>query len=97
MRLTHEEIEAARSPKGGWTKKQLAEWGVPWPPPKGWRRRLEGVPPRNVGKEYEIILKFDGVCMECGQDLYAGDSALWTVGGSARHPGPCPDVFNEFD
>jgi hypothetical protein len=25
----------------GWNRKQLAEWGVPWPPPKGWRTRLE--------------------------------------------------------
>ena len=24
-----------------WTRAQLAEWGVPWPPPKGWRKRLE--------------------------------------------------------
>lgn len=36
-----EEIEAAKSPAGGWSRAQLAEWGVPWPPPKGWRRNLE--------------------------------------------------------
>ena len=35
-----EEILAARTAKGGWTKAQLAEWGVPWPPPKGWKERL---------------------------------------------------------
>ena len=35
------EIEAARSAAGGWTRAQLAQWGVPWPPPKGWRRVLE--------------------------------------------------------
>jgi len=40
IQLTEEQIEAGRSPKGGWTRKQLAEWGVPWPPPKGWRRAL---------------------------------------------------------
>lgn len=34
------EIEAAKTPRGGWARAQLAEWGVPWPPPKGWRRRL---------------------------------------------------------
>lgn len=39
--VSPEEIAATRSGNGGWTKKQLAEWGVPWPPPKGWRRRLE--------------------------------------------------------
>jgi hypothetical protein len=35
-----EEIERARTPKGGWTREQLAAWGVPWPPPKGWRQAL---------------------------------------------------------
>lgn len=37
---TAEEIEAAKSPAGGWTKEQLAVWGVPWPPPKGWKHKL---------------------------------------------------------
>lgn len=40
MRLTAEEIEAGKTPRGGWPRKQLAAWGVPWPPPKGWRRAL---------------------------------------------------------
>ena len=40
MKLTAEEIEAGRSPRGGWTRATLAGWGVPWPPPKGWRSRL---------------------------------------------------------
>lgn len=29
------EIETSRQ-----TRAQLAAWGVPWPPPKGWRRKL---------------------------------------------------------
>lgn len=37
---TVEQIEAARTRNGGYTKAQLAEWGVPWPPPKGWKRNL---------------------------------------------------------
>jgi hypothetical protein len=32
-RLTPEEIESGRSPAGGFTRKQLAAWEVPWPPP----------------------------------------------------------------
>jgi hypothetical protein len=39
-RLTPEEIEAGRSPAGGFTKKQLAAWNVPWPPPAGWLQAL---------------------------------------------------------
>jgi hypothetical protein len=35
------EIEAAKTPRGGWTRATLATWGVPWPPPKGWRKALE--------------------------------------------------------
>ncbi|MFI9588340.1 hypothetical protein ACIHCQ_42665 [Streptomyces sp. NPDC052236] len=34
------EIEAARTDKGAWTRDQLAAWGVPWPPPKGWKDEL---------------------------------------------------------
>ena len=40
MKLTDAEIEAAKSPRGGFTRKTLAAWGVPWPPPKGWRKAL---------------------------------------------------------
>jgi hypothetical protein len=36
-----DQVEKARTPKGGWTKKQLAQWGVPWPPPHGWKKDLE--------------------------------------------------------
>lgn len=39
-RLTREEVEAARSPRGGWTMAALAAWGIPWPPPAGWRQAL---------------------------------------------------------
>ena len=38
--MTEEELEKGKSPKGGWTKNQLAKWGVPWPPPKGWKETL---------------------------------------------------------
>ena len=35
-----EEIMAAKTERGGWTKATLSAWGVPWPPPKGWKRAL---------------------------------------------------------
>lgn len=38
--VTKAEIEAGKSAAGGWTRAQLAKWGVPWPPPKGWKKRL---------------------------------------------------------
>lgn len=39
-RLSREEVEAGRSPAGGFTRKQLAAWGVPWPPLAGWLQAL---------------------------------------------------------
>ena len=40
FKLSDAQIEAAKSPRGGFTRSTLAAWGVPWPPPKGWRRAL---------------------------------------------------------
>jgi ribonuclease HI len=34
-----DEIAAAKT-RAGWTRAQLAAWGVPWPPPRGWRGAL---------------------------------------------------------
>lgn len=39
-KLTRDEIMAARTPAGGWTKAQFAKWGITWPPTKGWIERL---------------------------------------------------------
>jgi len=47
VKLSEEEILAARSPKGGWTRKTLEKWGVPWPPPKGWKTELTEAPTIN--------------------------------------------------
>lgn len=41
--VTPTAIMDARSPRGGWTRDALAKLGVPWPPPKGWKKRLERV------------------------------------------------------
>lgn len=36
-----QEIEDKRTPAGGFLRKDLEAWGVSWPPPKGWKKRLE--------------------------------------------------------
>jgi len=48
--ITEEEIEAERTAKGGWIRETLAEWGVPWPPPSGWKRTIleQGIPYRGA-------------------------------------------------
>ena len=38
--LTEQEVEAGKTRKGGYSRKQLRAWGVPWPPVKGWKRAL---------------------------------------------------------
>ena len=38
-KLTIEEIMAARTPRGGWTKAQLIAWGLEWPVKSGWAKR----------------------------------------------------------
>ncbi|WP_215544880.1 hypothetical protein [Amycolatopsis sp. CA-230715] len=35
-----DEIDRARTPAGGFTRDQLAAWGVACPPPKGWKNQL---------------------------------------------------------
>lgn len=41
--VSREEIEACRTPAGGYrfTRERLASWGIPWPPPPGWRQALQ--------------------------------------------------------
>lgn len=45
MKISAEEIDAAKTTKGGWDRATLAAWGIGWPPPKGWRQMLiDGAP-----------------------------------------------------
>ena len=37
---TAADIEAAKTPRGSWTRETLAGWGVPWRPPKGWKAEM---------------------------------------------------------
>jgi hypothetical protein len=65
---TLDEIMAVRTPQGGWTRKQLAEWGVSWPPKQGWIRRLadkaeppEGIEMKNDDAMKATIRHFEGM------------------------------------
>lgn len=42
MIITNDYLEQNKTPKGAWTKKQLAAIGVNWPPKKGWKKRVIG-------------------------------------------------------
>ena len=54
-RIAEDEILAVQTENGGWTKDQLAEWGVPWPPPKGWKFQL-----LTYGHPYEAEFSVEG-------------------------------------
>ncbi len=49
--ISPEEIEAGKSPAGGFTRNTLASWGVSWPPRAGWRKRLNADYARQNGLE----------------------------------------------
>ena len=49
--VTDAEIASARSPAGGWTRQQLAQWRVAWPPEKGWRTKLQNGRKPDAGTE----------------------------------------------
>lgn len=36
-----DDVLAAATGGCGWSAKTLATWGVPWPPPAGWRNELQ--------------------------------------------------------
>ena len=50
MKLTAQQIEDAKSAKGGFTRATLADWGVPWPPTRGWRAALLAGRPIPAGR-----------------------------------------------
>jgi hypothetical protein len=59
-----QEVIEARTPAGAWTAAQLAEWGVSWPPLRGWREELRRrwlaeqdgrEPPRMIRTQVETL------------------------------------------
>ncbi len=80
-----QEIIDAMTPAGAWTAKQLAEWGVPWPPPKGWRHNLEmswraEQKPKPLKPDYKDPFAPDRNrnamirCLHCGQQYREGEA-----------------------
>jgi hypothetical protein len=52
--VSAEEIENGKSKRGQFTRRQLADWGVSWPPAKGWQQRLmRGDDPNNPTRDYK--------------------------------------------
>lgn len=100
MKLTKEQIEAGKTEKGGFTRKQLEAWGVPYPPPKGWQEALmngqtmeeagleaiQWSPIRNQMNAHELLRKVVLAVVDAGHasDLYGFPDVLEYFG--ARIP-----------
>jgi hypothetical protein len=59
--ITKKEIESKQTPNGGYAREQLEEWGIPckpWPPLKGWKKRL-------LREGYEIEARERELDREC--------------------------------
>lgn len=86
---TWEETEAAKTARGGWTKAQLALWGVPYPPPKGWRQRVIVASGNRPGPAYvphsSLLSVFtDGACEPnpgAGGWAWVVDESTYDFGG----------------
>ena len=99
QRVSDDEIWAKRTEKakkagvGAWSRKQLAEWGVPCPPPKGWRRKLNGGVYCNAIEKDKVVTRararldqlpdFDDVVIDTLKqmqlDLESQDNPPWEV------------------
>jgi ribonuclease HI len=99
MTLSLEEIRAelaARiTPEGkflvkGLTSKQLASWGVPWPPPKGWLKKLKadcGFRPERVGPEVNPDIAAE-IPFTTTKLIGAKSITIYTDGACVGNPGP---------
>lgn len=102
-KIAAEEIDAAKTAKGAWDRPTLANWGVPWPPPKGWRQMLiDGIPIPQPGiagvdatatrpsacPEAKLLHQVVMAVIECGQgDILKSIDAL-----NAYYGCPLPTV-----
>lgn len=86
--ISREEIEKHRTKRGGFKRKTILAWGIAWPPPKGWLKRLSGEPQRHRAKgfysskawkelRYKALQTFGAKCMCCG--VTPADGAIMNV------------------
>jgi hypothetical protein len=95
-KLTEAEIEAGKTAKGGFTRKQLAEWGVPWPPPSGWKKALLTGRPFGeapVSEHEEFIHSTDGVLLSPIRRHVAAHDLLRQVCVAVIEAGHASDLY----
>lgn len=70
-RLTLAQIEAAKSPRGGWTRATLHGWGVAWPPANGWKDLLTGGEQPDPAAQVKMVTIFADAAFD-HRDLTGG-------------------------
>jgi hypothetical protein len=82
-KISEEEIMSKQTPAGGWTKQQLAHWGVPWPPPNAWKKEIlqHGIPYSKIIETFgggEIVTENNPFfCKHCDCELIPRYERLW--------------------
>ena len=61
MQISADEIDAAKTANGGWTRATLAQWGVPWPPPRGLAQGADRGDARRAARRAARM-----ICLSCG-------------------------------
>jgi hypothetical protein len=95
FQVTREWIFAWRTPRGAWTRAQLAVLGLPWPPRQGWVRRVHGLTlsaSQRADFEREGLDRHDGGgsrCAWCGE-RFAPDALVEVVALGPVHRAGCP-------
>lgn len=84
--MTKEEIEAGKTPAGGYTRKQLEAWGVAWPAQKGWRKALLRGEPSDLEKAVVALRTIEDVIFAKGAPL--GSAEYFAIRKA------CADILN---
>ncbi|UHD44929.1 ribonuclease HI [Aureimonas altamirensis] len=88
--ITNVEIEAGRTPAGGFTAKTLAAWGIKWPPKNGWRKRIlrDGVPASCPVPAGITLAPMEPHPDPAPKPIPAGSIEIFTDGCCEPNPGP---------
>ena len=93
-RRNEADIEAGKTSAGGYSRAQLAEWGVPWPPPKGWKKALlRGHPFEAPAQAEEFHYSTTDVLLSPIRPHVAAHDLLSQVCVAVIDAGHAPDLY----
>lgn len=75
--ITRSWLLAHRTPRGGYTRRQLTAIGVPWPPKTAWTRRVEGL---RISDDARATFEQDGVIARVPDQTFVIDCEMMPTG-----------------